>query len=1094
MKKNRTYGLMENVCLLKMIKMMRFTIFILSLSLSQAFAVDSYSQQTKLSLDMKNARVEDVIDNIEKNSEFFFMYNKNMVDVDRKVDIKVKEKNVNEVLDKIFANTDVTYSIKDRQILLINSMMLGETKEMVSQKQKSVAGKVIDISGAPIPGVTVVIKGKTVGVITDISGNYSIGVPDKSVLQFSFVGMKMQEIQIGDKTVINVTLLEETIGIEEVVAVGYGTQKKLELTSAVSSVKSASFMKGSIKDAAQLIKGQVAGVSIINPDANPTGVSQILLRGVTTLASGTQPLIVIDGVPGGLNDVAPEDIETIDILKDGSAAAIYGTRGTNGVILITTKKVNKETPATIEWNSYVSTQIITKNLDFMNADDYRKLVSQKKPGAFDYGSNTNWIDEIFQTPVSHTHNVSMKGGSTNTNYIVNINYKALQGLMLKSDNNVLTTRIEANQTMFNGKVKINANIMGYDKKYFSGASGTSWRSDVYRYGLIYNPTDPVKDANGNWTEHLDNNYRNPVSLIQETLGLIQETNIKPFGTITISPITGLTFKVLGSRNIYSRIEGYAETFKNVQSILSARKGYASRTTSKSTEDLLEITGSYLGSIDKHNINLLGGYTYNAETNENFSANNYNFPSDLYTYDNLSLGSARTSGLAGMSSYRGASKLVSYFARANYNYGGKYLLNTSIRYEGSTKFGADNKWGAFPSVSAGWNIISEPFMKNYPSISALKIRGGYGVTGTSPSSSYRSLSRLSYGNKILYNGSWIPVINPASNNNPYLGWERKEETNIGFELGVFENRIFGNVDFYKRTTKNLLWDYNVATPPYLYSTIFANAGTMENKGIEVQITATPVQTSELTWSTTVNYSSNNNKLISLSSDQFQLKAGFFYTGSTGEPIQTTTHIVKEGEAIGNFWGYKSIDIDDNGRWIIEGADGNPKPISAQQPTDKKILGNGLPKHYLNWNNTVNYKKFDLNVSMSGAFGFQILNFTKMFFSVPVSLTRGNVMKSTYDNIYGKRPLADSQELQYVSYFIEDGDYWKIGNITLGYTLDFNNGPVKYVRFYASGRNMFTFTGYSGIDPEVNSTGLNPGNDERDRYPNAREYSFGISIKF
>ena len=636
--------------------------------------------------------------------------------------------------------------------------------------------------------------------------------------------------------------------------------------------------------------------------------------------------------------------------------------------------------------------------------------------------------------------------------------------------------------------------MGYDKKYFSGASGTSWRSDVYRYGLIYNPTDPVKDANGNWTEHLDNNYRNPVSLIQETLGLIQETNIKPFGTITIAPITGLTFKVLGSRNINSRIEGYAETFKNVQSILSARKGYASRATSKSTEDLLEITGSYLDSFDKHNINLLGGYTYNAETNENFSANNYNFPSDLYTYDNLSLGSARTSGLAGMSSYRGASKLVSYFARANYNYNGKYLLMASIRYEGSTKFGTDNKWGAFPSVSAGWNIISEPFMKNYPSISALKIRGGYGVTGTSPSSSYRSLSRLSYGNKILYNGAWIPVINPASNNNPFLGWERKEETNIGFELGVFENRIFANVDLYKRTTKNLLWDYNVATPPYLYSTIFANAGTMENTGVEVQITATPVQTSALTWLTTVNYSSNNNKLISLSSDQFQLKAGFFYTGSTGEPIQTTTHIVREGEAIGNFWGYKSIDIDENGRWIIEGADGKPKPISAQQPTDKKILGNGLPKHYLNWNNTVNYKKFDLNVAMNGAFGFQILNFTKMFFSVPVSLTRGNVMKSTYDNIYGKRPLADSQELQYVSYFIEDGDYWKIGNITLGYTLDFNNGPVKYVRFYASGRNMFTFTGYSGIDPEVNSTGLNPGNDERDRYPNAREYSFGISIKF
>jgi len=1048
-----------------------------------------YSQNTRLNLTVENKSMREVFKLIEQESDFRFFYNDEFNELNKNVSLSISEKKIDDILALILDNSEVTYRILENNVIVITPL-----SDPLPQPV-TIKGKITDENGNPLPGVNVVVEATLIGVTSGGNGDYSINVPGpESVLVFSFIGMTTQRITVGNQQIINVSLKSDLAQLEEVVVVGYGTQKKLELTSAVSSVKSENFVKGSIKDAAQLIKGQVAGVSVINQDADPTGTSQILLRGVTTLASGTQPLIVIDGVPGSLNDVAPEDIESIDILKDGSAAAIYGTRGTNGVILITTKKVNKDTPATIEWNSYVSTQVITKNLEFMNADDYRVLVAQGKPGAFDYGSNTNWIDEIFQTPVSHTHNISMKGGSANNNYIININYKALQGLMLKSDNNVLNARIEANQTMFDGKVKINANIMGYDTKYFSGASGSSFRSDVYRYGLIYNPTDPVKDAAGDWTEHLDNNYRNPVSLIEETNGLIQVTNIRPFGTITFAPIKGLTFKVLGSRNMYNRIEGYSETFKNVQSILSARKGYASRSTSKSAEDLIEITGTYLKSFDKHNLNLLGGYTYNKQTNENFSANNYNFPSDLYTYNNLSLGSARTSGLAGMSSYKGSSKLVSYFARANYNYNEKYLLMTSIRYEGSTKFGTDNKWGAFPSVSAGWNIISEPFMENIPTISALKIRGGYGVTGTAPSSSYQSLSRLSYGSKILYNGAWIPVINPSSNNNPNLGWEKKEEINIGLELGVFDNRIFGTVDFYKRTTKNLLWDYSVATPPYLFSTIFANAGTMENKGIELQLTATPVQTSALTWNTTLNYSTNSNELISLSSDQFQLKSGFFYTGYTGEPIQTTTHRVEEGEAIGNFWGYKSIDIDDNGRWIIEDADGNPKAIAAQQPTDKKVLGNGLPKHYLNWNNSINYKQFDLNIAMNGAFGFQILNFTKMFFSVPVSLTRGNVMKSTYDNIYGKRPLSDSQELQYVSYFIEDGDYWKIGNITLGYTLDFNSGPIKYLRLYASGRNMFTFTGYSGIDPEVNSTGLSPGNDERDRYPNAREYTFGISVKF
>jgi len=1077
----------------KFIMSMKISVFLLFFGMVTVIAGPTYSQNTKITLNMKDATVESVLNKIEEESEFYFLFNHKLIDVERKVDIEAKEEPIKDILGEIFSN-DVRFIVSDRQIVLTPGNISPELDLLISQQ--TITGKVTDAgTGEPMPGVNIVFKGTTVGTMSDLDGNFSLPVSNlNGIVVFSFIGYINQEIPLAGRTSLNVALVSETVGLEEVVVVGYGTQKKLELTSAVSSVKADNFVKGSIKDAAQLIKGQVAGVSIINPNADPTATSQILLRGVTTLASGTQPLVVIDGVPGSLKDVAPEDIQSIDILKDGSAAAIYGTRGTNGVVLITTKKVNAEMPSTIEWNSYVSTQVITKYLDMMDAEDIKDLAAQGKPGAFNYGSNTDWMDEIFRTPVSHTHNVSMKGGSSNSNYIVNLNYKALQGLMLKSDNNMFNTRIEANHSMLDGKVKINANIMGYDQKYFSGASGSSWRSDVYRYALIYNPTDPVKDANGTWTEHLDNNYRNPVSLIQETDGQIHITNIRPYGTITFAPLKGLTFKALGSKNMYKYNSGYYETSKNVQSILSSRKGYAEKSTSESNEDLLELTANYITSYGRHNINLLGGYTYNYQVNEGFNASNYNFPSDLYSYNNLSIGTARTSGLASMSSSKSSSKLVSYFARANYNYDERYLLMASIRYEGSTKFGEDNKWGAFPSISAGWNIIKESFMENIPVISALKVRGGMGVTGTVPSNSYQSLSRLTYGSKILFNGSWISVINPSSNNNPGLGWERKEEINLGIELGVLDNRIFGMIDLYKRTTKDLLWNYNVAMPPYLYSTIFANAGTMENKGIEIQVTANPVRTSSFNWNTTVNYSTNKNKLVSLSSDQFQLKSGYFYTGSTGEPIQTTTHRVEEGQPIGNFWGYKSVDVDENGRWIIEGADGNPKPIANQQPTDKKVLGNGLPKHYLSWTNSLTYNKFDLNVTMNGAFGFQILNFMKMFFSPPISLTRGNIMKCAYDKIYGKRALSDSQELQYVSYYVEDGDYWKIGNIDLGYNFDFKTGPVKFLRLYVSGYNMFTFTGYSGIDPEVNSTGLYPGNDERDRYPNAREYTFGVSVRF
>jgi len=338
----------------------------------------------------------------------------------------------------------------------------------------------------------------------------------------------------------------------------------------------------------------------------------------------------------------------------------------------------------------------------------------------------------------------------------------------------------------------------------------------------------------------------------------------------------------------------------------------------------------------------------------------------------------------------------------------------------------------------------------------------------------------------------------------LRWEKKEETNIGLDFGVLNNRISGSVDWYKRTTKDLLWNYPVAKPPYLSDDILANAGSIENQGIEITINATPVQTANLSWNTSVNFSTNKNKVISLSNNKFLLGQDYFYQGNLGEPLSINISKIQEGQPVGNFYSYKSIDIDENGYWIIEGKDGNPKSIHDAVPDDKQITGNGLPKQYLAWNNTVTYKNFDLNVTMRGAFGFQILNEAKLFHATPWHLTRGNVLASMTDKIYGKRALADGTEAgqaqngaafpTYVSYYIEDGDYWKIDNITLGYTLIFKRGVVKNLRVYASGSNLFTFTGYTGLDPEVNSTGLTPGFDTRYRYPSTRSYTLGLSVKF
>ncbi|HRO85870.1 MAG TPA: SusC/RagA family TonB-linked outer membrane protein [Niabella sp.] len=1070
--------------------------FVTILLLACCLQISAHVSSQGITLNVRNAPLERVFREIRKQTGYTFMYTETILKEARKVSVHVKNSSLQEALAICFSTQPFTYKIIDKTIVLQPLEPAAAGIASVSTKTLllppiEIHGRVVNERGEPLQNVSVLVTATKIGVATNANGRFTLTAPDDKniVLEISSVGFKTKTVTVGKETEINVILELDVSGLNDIVVVGYGSQKKIELTNAVSSIKSDDFVNGAINDAAQLIKGQVAGLTVINPDANPLSVSQIVLRGISTLASGTQPLVVIDGIPGSLTDVAPDDIQSISVLKDGSAAAIYGTRGTNGVILITTKKNNGKVAATVELHSYVSTQRITKTLDFMDADEYRKLAQAGKNGAIDYGSNTNWLDEIFRKPISQTHNISIKGGNANTNYLMNINYKALDGLVQKSDNDVLNYHIRANHSMLNGKLKIYGSLMGFDQKYFNGIRG-----DIYRHALIYNPTDPVKDANGNWTEHVSTYTPNPMGLIKETKSENKITNFKPSVTITIRPFNNLSVAVLASKEISNGIAGYAESFNHFNSLNLKRTGYASRDSYRDMNDFMEITSNYVNTFRDHSLTVLVGYSFQQNAYEEFSMNNYDFPSELYSYNNMALGKALSEGRAGMGSYKEKSKLIGYFGRLNYNLSNKYFLNTSLRYEGSSKFGENNKWGLFPSVSVGWNISKESFMEDITLLSLLKLRAGFGVTGTVPSASYTSLSRLSYGGKYFYNGQWISVIQPSSNANPDLRWETKEEINIGVDFGFLKDRITGAIDIYKRNTKDLLWEYKVPMPPYLFPSVLANAGSMENKGIEIQINANIIKGPNFEWNTNLNFSTNKNKVISLSNKDFKLEGGFFYTGSTGEPIQSTTHIVREGEALGNFWGYKSVGIDDNGYWIIEDKDGKSKSIYDQQPDDKKILGNGLPKNYLNWNNTVNYKYFDLTVTMRGAFGYQILNTPEMFYSVPVSLARGNIMKNSYDNVYGKRPLNDLQELQYLSYYIENGDFWKIDNITLGFTHNFLKGPMKSCRIYASGSNLFTITGYSGIDPEVNSLGLSPGMDNRDRYPSTRTYTLGASFKF
>lgn len=1093
---------MKNICtrlLLPKIKTpiktnraMKLTCALLLTASMGVFATGN-AQTMRVNIQADNVSTEKILSEIEKQTDYLFVYNKKEVDLKRKTSVNAVNKTTAEVLSTIFNGTDIIYAIEGENIMLMRKEQNLAVVPDAVQQGNIVTGKIVDKDGNPVIGANVLVRGTSNGTISDMNGGFSLDVPKNAVLQVSYIGYLTQEVQVKDQNKLNILLREDTQSLEEVVVVGYGTQKKGEVASAISSIKSEKFIKTPSADPAQMIKGQVPGLTITTPDANPTSTSEISLRGITTLKASTSPLVLIDGIPGDLNSVSPDDIQQIDVLKDGSAAAIYGTRGTNGVILITTKNALGEMPTEVDVNAYVSTQQIVKRLPFMNAEEMRQRVEEGIPGAQDDGANTDWLDEVTRTPFTQIYNISLRGGSRTTNYVASFEYRGLNGLIQRTNNQMYYPRVEITHRMFNNKLKLNASLSGYKQSYFSGSDGGSYNSEVYRNALIYNPTTPVYQPDGSYSESTKNEYYNPVALLNEVEGENQATNLRMFANVTYTPIEGLDIKYLVSSNTYNQVRGYYETQSHKSTWRDGKNGYASRGTTRKTQDLSELTVQWRKTLLKdHSFTLLAGYSWQKDHYQNYYMQNFNFPSDDYTYNNMGAGQALKDGRATEYSTANESKLIGYFGRLNYSYKGKYMFAASIRHEGSTKFGADHKWGNFPSVSAAWNIKGEDFLSNVDLLSVLKLRAGYGITGTVPDNPYMSLSTLNFDSYVYFNDQWIKTVRPSSNANPDLRWEKKKEVNVGFDFGFLEDRISGNIDYYNRKTEDLLWDYTVPSPPYLYSSMVANAGSMRNQGVELGVTVVPIQTKDFEWVTSLNYSTNKNELLSLSNDQF-VSSGYSDQGSTGEPLQTTTHRIQEGQPIGNFWGYKAIDIDENGHWIIEGEDGNPKPISEQQPTDKQIIGNGLPKHYLNWNNSINWKGFDFNVTMRGAFGFDILNMPRLQYGAPVMLARGNVLTEAFDTKFGKLPLAIDQELQYVSYYIEKGNYWKIDNVTLGYTFNFNTW-IKRLRIYGQISNLATIAGYSGIDPEVSISGLAPGVDNKNRYPSTRTYTLGVSVKF
>lgn len=969
--------------------------------------------------------------------------------------------------------------------------------EVVQQQTVTITGVVKDKEGEPVIGANVLEKGTSNGVITNVDGEYVLKVKDsKSVLVISYIGYKTQEVVVGTHRKINITLQDDTELLDEVVVIGYGTQKKGDVTSAVASVKPEDFSVGNFNNAGDLIKGKVAGLTITRPSGDPGAGTEISLRGIVSVSGNTTPLVLVDGVPGSLNSVPPENIASIDVLKDASAAAIYGTRGAAGVILITSKTGLREQPATATYAGYVSWSNWAKRADFMDAQDIR----DGKTNFNDLGYDTDWLDAVSRTAITQNHSFSLTGGSSSTSYYGNVTYRKAEGVMKKTGNEDLSMSFDMSHWMLNDMLKVNLNLVADSYKYEVNDA-----TAIYRQAVIRNPTAPIWDEDGSYNEGSLLQYWNPVSMQNEQTGEAKSQEIRMTGNITFEPIKGWqTNLMLASHRSQSKNENYYTGKESVNGIngKGSLSGSASLGDASNRSDYLELTSKYANTFKGlHRFEGLVGYSWSKNSYESASMWNGNFPTDYYGYYNIGSGTKLTDGNASMSSYKEESKLIGWFGRVSYGYGNRYNVLASVRYEGSSKFGNNHKWGAFPSVSLGWNIMNEKFMSSaHKWLDNLKLRVGYGITGVIPGNAYQSLLRYTYsGGNYYRNGKWQQGLKAVSNSNPDLKWEKANELNIGLDWAVLGERLSGSIDYYYKRTSDMLFDYAVPSPPNLYTSTYANVGKMRNSGIEILINAVPVRTRDFEWSTSLTLQHNNNKLVSLSNDLYQTDNILWMQG-VSDPVTQITHKVEVGQSFGRIYGLKAVGVSEStGLFLIENPHTGECAEFYQEMRDDRdewyqYLGNGIPKVTIGWNNTFTYKKFDLSLQCNGQFGFKIINNQRVFYENNAHAY--NRLKSAAEAIGRIRPLSSQQSQVATSYHIEDGDYFKLSNLTLGYTFDFRESKyVKNIRLYGSVYNVFTITKYKGLDPELGSDNFwTAGVDDRDKYPTVRSFTVGLNVTF
>jgi iron complex outermembrane receptor protein len=978
----------------------------------------------------------------------------------------------------------------------------------VAFAQAQVRGLVTDKTGEPLIGVNVLEKGTTNGVITDYNGQFTLNVAQGKTLVFSYVGYISEEVVVKGSQ-LKVVLAEDSKTLDEVVVVGYGSMSRKDVTSSITTVKADKLNVGVYSDPAQLLQGKVPGLTVVQSSDPTAGTASISLRGASSLRTGEamEPYYVVDGIPGvSLSLVAPEDIESIDVLRDASATAIYGSKAANGVILITTKKGSKAEHTSVNYSAYVAVDNIAKNLDMMSADDLRAYAKANGFDLYnDQGANTKWSDEVLRTAVSHNHNLSINGGSEKTQYSASLSYQDKQGIVRGTDYERFGGRAFVQTKALNDRLTLAFNVNAAQSKGTTVDSEKDGQS-VFDAMNYYSPLVPVKNADGTWfaDKSISQNY-NPMSMIYEDTfennKKFLNGNVKAILDITKDFKWNFSFSYQDEQDIWNE-------YHTTNSQYNTRNGEAKRTTTEYKKKVLETYFNYDHTFaDVHKLGVMGGYSWEQnDNNDGFGLDVYDFYNDNTSFYNLSLANKMDWQNGGIiSNQLETLRMISFYGRVNYSFASKYLLQATIRRDGSSAFGKNNRWGTFPSASLAWRLSEEKFIKDLDLFDDLKFRVGYGVSGNSLGfGAYSAIQTYSTSGWYTYtdangNQNSYHTLAAASNANPDLKWERTSMLNVGFDFSVLNDRLSGTIEYYDKRTSDLIYNYTVSTNRYPFSTMPANVGDITNRGIELTLSATPVQTKDFSWQTSLNLSHNKNKVKSISNSTYSVDyIDLADPQIAGYSSHAEVQRIMEGEAIGTFYTYEWAGYNEEGISQFYVHDPETGERTGEVTTDPEYnrdrvkTGCAQPDLNLGWSNNLRYKNWSLDLFFTGVFGQDIYNATaEQYSNVGFAKEGRNVLKSvaTQQNINDLQSQAPSDR------WLENGSYFRLSSLSLGYTFGKLGNWVNSLKVYATCNNVFTITGYSGRDPEISLGGLEPGMDRRTSYyPRTRSFMLGVNINF